>query len=323
MSRKKKVYIVNKKSTICKFVIKWLNKKTLYVNILSQEGDFIMSKIGLVVEGGGMRGVYGCGVLDAFLENSIFFPYGIGVSAGAANLASFLAEQPGRNYRFYTNYAFDERYMGLKNFFTTGSFFGMDFIYSELTEVIDPIDYETLLNPKKEYYIVATDAETGEAKYFSREDLEKHRGEILKASSSVPALCKPIEIDGKMYFDGGVTDSIPARRALKDGCDKIVAVLTRPRGYVKKAELGKKLYAEILKDYPAIVKAMNNRHFVYNAELEYLYELEKEGRALIFSPEDTEGVNLITRNKESLITLYNDGKVEAEARLNELLEFMK
>ncbi len=282
-----------------------------------------MSKIGLVVEGGGMRGVYGCGVLDAFLENSISFPYGIGVSAGAANLCSFLAEQAGRNYRFYTTYAFDERYMGLKNFFTTGSFFGMDFIYSELTEVIDPIDYDTLLRPEKEYYIVAADAVTGENKYFTREDLAKHRGEILKASSALPAICKPVEIDGKMYFDGGVTDPIPAARALADGCDKIVAVLTRPRGYVKKAEHGKKIYSEILKDYPAIIKAMNERHLVYNSTLEQLQKLEKEGKALLFCPENTEGVNLITRNKESLVTLYNDGKVEAENRLDEIREFMR
>ncbi len=282
-----------------------------------------MSKIGLVVEGGGMRGVYGCGVLDAFLENSISFPYGIGVSAGSANLASFLAEQPGRNYRFYTNYAFDERYMGLKNFFTTGSFFGMDFIYSELTEVIDPIDYETLLSPDKEYYVVATDAETGKPEYFSREDVEKYRGDVFKASSCVPVLCRPIEIGGRLYFDGGVTDSIPARHAMAAGCDKVVAVLTRPRGYVKKAEHGKTLYSEVLRDYPAIIHAMNNRHFVYNAEMDYLLELEKEGKAFLFCPEHTEGVNLITRNKEHLITLYNDGKVEAEQKMKELIEFMK
>ncbi len=282
-----------------------------------------MSKIGLVVEGGGMRGVYGCGVLDTLLENSITFPYGIGVSAGAANLASFLAEQQGRNYRFYTTYAFDERYMGLKNFFNTGSFFGMDFIYSELTEVIDPINYDSLLNPSKEYYIVAANAETGEPTYFSREDLDKHRGEILKASSAVPGMCKPIEIDGIMYFDGGVTDPIPVKRALNDGCEKIIAVLTRPRGYVKKPEKGKMIYSELLKDYPSIINAMNVRHSVYNSTLEYLNELEKEGKAIVFTPEDTQGVTIVTRNKEHLITLYNEGRVEAERRLQDIIEFMK
>lgn len=281
-----------------------------------------MSKVGLVVEGGGMRGVYSCGVLDAFLENSIRFPYGIGVSAGAANLASFVAEQEGRNYRFYTNYAFDERYMSFKNFVTTGSFFGMDYIYTELTEVVDPINFEKLLNNEMEYYVVAVDALTSKPVYFNKEDVKKHKGDVFKASSAVPAMCKPIEIDGKLYFDGGVSDSIPVKRAIADGCDKIVAVLTRPRGYVKRPEMGKSIYSEILKDYPAIIKAMNVRHYVYNTTLDYLFKLEEEGKAFIFCPEKSERVNLISRNKEDLVTLYNEGKVYAESKIEELKKFM-
>ena len=282
-----------------------------------------MSKVGLVVEGGGMRGVYGCGVLDAFLENSIKFPYGIGVSAGAANLASFVAEQEGRNYRFYTSYAFDERYMSFKNFVTTGSFFGMDYIYSELTEVVDPINFEKLLNNEMEYYVVAVDALTSKPVYFTKEDVKKHKGDIFKASSAVPAMCRPIEIDGKLYFDGGVSDSIPVKRAFADGCDKIVAVLTRPRGYVKKPEMGKSIYSEILKDYPAIIKAMNVRHYVYNTTLDYLFKLEKEGKAFIFCPDKSERVNLISRNKEDLVTLYNEGKISAENQIEALRKFME
>ncbi len=281
-----------------------------------------MSKIGLIVEGGGMRGIYGCGVLDAFLENSISFPYGIGVSAGAANLASFIAEQEGRNYRFYTSYAFDERYMSFKNYITTGSFFGMDYIYSELTEYVDPINFEKLINSKTEYYVVAVDAQTSKPVYFSKEDVEKHRGDVFKASCSIPAMCQPIEIDGKLYFDGGVSDSIPVRRALEDGCDKVVAVLTRPRGYVKKPEMGKTIYSEILKDYPAIIKAMNVRHYVYNKTLEKLFELEAQGKAFIFCPEKSEKVSIISRNKEELVTLYNEGKVSAELQMEKLKAFM-
>ncbi|MBO5421383.1 MAG: patatin family protein [Clostridia bacterium] len=281
-----------------------------------------MSKIGLVVEGGGMRGIYGCGVLDAFLENSISFPYGIGVSAGSANLASFIAEQEGRNYRFYTSYAFDDRYMSFKNFVTTGSFFGMDYIYSELNELVDPINFEKLVNSKMEYYVVAVDAQTSKPVYFSKEDIKKHKGDIFKASSAVPAMCRPIEIDGKEYFDGGVSDSIPVRRALDDGCDKIVAILTRPRGYVKKPEMGKAIYSEILKDYPAIIKAMNVRHYIYNKTLENLFKLEEQGKAFVFCPDKTENVSLITRNKEDLVTLYNEGRVSAENQLEKLIAFM-
>lgn len=282
-----------------------------------------MSKVGLIVEGGGMRGIYGCGVLDAFLENDIRFPYGIGVSAGAANLASFVAEQEGRNYRFYTDYAFDERYMSFKNFVTTGSFFGMDYIYSELTEIVDPINFERLINTEMEYYVVAVDAVTSKPVYFNKEDVRKHRGDIFKASSAVPAMCKPIEIDGKQYFDGGVADSIPLKRALSDGCDKVVAVLTRPRGYVKKPEMGKTIYSEFLKDYPTIVKAMNVRHYVYNATLKNLYTLEKEGKAFLFCPEKTERVTIISRNKDDLNALYNEGKEYAEKQMEQLKKFME
>lgn len=281
-----------------------------------------MSKTGLVVEGGGMRGVYGCGVLDAFLENGIKFPYSIGVSAGSANMASFIAEQHGRNYRFYTRYSFDERYMSLKNFVTTGSFFGMDYIYTELNEDIDPINFEKLTNTDMEYYVVATDAVTGKAVYFNKDDVEKHRGEVFKASSAVPAMCRPVEIDSRMYFDGGVADSIPVKRAVSDGCDKIVAVLTQPRGYVKRPEMGKKLYKEMLRDYPVIVKAMNVRHYVYNKTLEYLYKLEQEGRAFLFCPDNEDNVTIITRNKEELITFYNEGVLDAEARMDELRAFL-
>ena len=282
-----------------------------------------MSKVGLIVEGGGMRGIYGCGVLDAFLENDIRFPYGIGVSAGAANLASFVAEQEGRNYRFYTDYAFDERYMSFKNFVTTGSFFGMDYIYSELTEIVDPINFERLINTEMEYYVVAVDAVTSKPVYFNKEDVRKHRGDVFKASSAVPAMCKPIEIDGKQYFDGGVADSIPLKRALSDGCDKVVAVLTRPRGYVKKPEMGKTIYSEFLKDYPTIVKAMNVRHYVYNATLKNLYTLEKEGKAFLFCPEKTERVTIISRNKDDLNALYNEGKEYAEKQMEQLKKFME
>lgn len=279
-----------------------------------------MKKTGLVVEGGGMRGVYGCGVLDSFLTNSVEFDYSIGVSAGAANIASFVAKQEHRNYRFYTQYAFDDRYMSLKNFLKTGSFFGMDFIYTELTNVIDPIDYDELL--KHEFCIVATDAVTGKPKYFTNKDVKDRSGDIFKASCAVPAMCKPIAVDGREYYDGGVSDPVPVKRALAEGCEKIVAVLTRPHGYVKKPESAKRVYTEMLKNYPNVRLALNARHNVYNSTMEYLYRLEKQGKAMLFCPEETAGVNIITRNRTNLDKLYNIGKEEADARMQELKAFL-
>lgn len=287
-----------------------------------------MSKTGLIIEGGGMRGIYGCGVLDGFLENNIRIRYAIGVSAGTANMASYMANQMLRNYRFYTQYAFDERYMGVKSYIKTGSFFGMDFIFDELTNNVDPIDYKTLLEPENEFYIVATNAETGEAKYFSHEDMAaayaKHdtSNAMFKASSSVPLMCKPVEIDGVKYFDGGVADSIPVERALLDGCDKVIAILTRPRSFVKEPEKGKQVYTEVLKDYPKTIEALNNRHVVYRNSMNILLELEKSGDAMLFFPQNLHGVNLYSRNRPALEKLYHDGRHEAESRIDELRRFL-
>ncbi|MDD6276452.1 MAG: patatin family protein [Clostridia bacterium] len=287
-----------------------------------------MSKIGLIIEGGGMRGIYGCGVLDGFLDNNIHIKYSIGVSAGSANMASYMADQMLRNYRFYTQYAFDERYMGVKSYIKTGSFFGMDFIYDELTNNVDPIDYQTLLDPSNEFYIVATNAETGEAKYFSREDMAEAyerkdtSNAIFKASSSVPLMCKPVEINGVEYFDGGVADSIPVERALTDGCDKIIAILTRPRNYVKPPEHGKQVYTEVLKNYPKVIEALNNRHIVYRNSMNMLLELERSGNALLFFPRNLYGVNLYSRNRPALENLYKEGKDEAESRIDDIRAFI-
>ena len=275
-----------------------------------------------------MRGIYGCGVLDGFLNNDIHIKYAIGVSAGTANMASYMANQMLRNYRFYTQYAFDERYMGIKSYIKTGSFFGMDFIFDELTNHVDPIDYDTLLRPDNEFYIVATEAETGEAKYFSRDDVAAAYAEhdtsnsFFKASSSVPLMCKPVEIDGVKYFDGGVADSIPVEKALLDGCDKVIAVLTRPRSFVKQPEHGKQVYTEVLKAYPKIIEALNNRHIVYRNSMNILLELERAGQAMLFFPEDLYGVNLYSRNRSALEKLYQVGKDEAESRMDELRKFI-
>ena len=269
-----------------------------------------------------MRGIYGCGVLDAFLQAGITFPYNIGVSAGAANVASFVARQERRNYRFYTQYAFDERYLSLRNYVRTRSIFGMDFIYDELTDIVDPLDYKKMLSPDNEMVVVATDAVTAMPEYFTKEDIRKERGGVFKASCAIPAMCEPIEIDGRLYFDGGVSDSIPYKKAFDDGCEKVVALLTRPRGFVKRKESARPVYSEMLRDYPQIVRALDRRHIRYNNALQSLYSLEKQGKALVFCPGETMGVRMLTRNKSSLDALYELGLTESKARMREIIGFM-
>lgn len=197
-----------------------------------------MSRTGLIVEGGGMKCAYSAGVLDAFLDNNISFDYCIGVSAGSANAASFVAGQRGRNRRFYTEHIKEPGYFGLKSFLKTGNLFGLQYIYGNLTnsDGADPIDFPAIMANPAEYWLVATNAETGMPTYFSKEDMIQDDYRHIMASCAIPAACKPIEIDGQYYYDGGISDSIPVQRALDAGCDKLVVILSKTRDYVKNPE---------------------------------------------------------------------------------------
>ena len=197
-----------------------------------------MGKTGLVVEGGGMKCAYNAGILDRFLDENIHFDYCIGVSAGSANVASYLAGQRDRNLRFYTQHTTLPEYMGVRNFLRTGQFFGLQFIYGTLTNTggADPIDYPAIMANPSEYELVATDAGTGEATYFNKYDLKQDDYTAIMASCALPALCRPVSYNGHLYYDGGVADSIPVERAFAQGCDRVVVILSNPRSYVKQKE---------------------------------------------------------------------------------------
>ena len=202
--------------------------------------------IGIVDVGGGMRGVFGCGVTDFLLDNDITFDYCLGVSAGSANLASYVSRQRGRNYRYYTKYSLRPEYMSAFNFVTKHSFFDLDYVYSVLSDSDgeDPLDYKTLSQSNQIYKAVATNGETGEPHYFTKDDFRQDFYEPLKASSAIPGVCKPVSIDGTDYFDGGVSDPIPVEKALADGCDHVFLILTKPIDFVKKPEMFKSAYTK-------------------------------------------------------------------------------
>ena len=185
-------------------------------------------KIGLVVEGGGMKCAYNAGILDAFLDEGITFDYCIGVSGGSGNLASYLAGQRGRNLRFFTEHIHSQNYFGLRSLLKTGDLFGLKYIYGELTrkEGEDPLDFPALMNNPAEYEIVVTNALTGLPEYYGREMMAQDDYRLIMASSAIPVACHPVELNGVPYFDGGLTDAIPVRRALEQGCDKLVVVST-------------------------------------------------------------------------------------------------
>lgn len=268
-----------------------------------------MGKIGLIVEGGGMKCAYSAGVLDAFLDAHINFDYVIAVSAGAANAASYLAGQCGRNLRFYTDWTHDPEYFGLKSYLKTGNLFGLHYIYADLTNSTgkDPLDFPALLANPTEYWMVVTDAATGTPVYFPKSALHQDDYRCIMASCALPAACKPIEIDGSLYYDGGVSDAIPVQRALADGCDKVVAILSKPRGFVKKPEGMRLFYSTMCRRYPNTVKALNERHLMYAKSQKYLYDLEKDGKAFIFAPSAPPKMSTYTMDRAVEQQLYDLG----------------
>ena len=284
-----------------------------------------MSKIGLIVEGGGMKCAYSAGVLDAFLDDGIKFDYCIGVSAGSANLASFLANQRGRNLRFYTNHITEPGYFGLKNYFKTHNLFGLSYIYSTLSnsDGADYLDYRTLILNRTEFLIVATDAVTGIPRYFHKEEMPKDDYRAIMASSALPGACMPVEIDGKYYYDGGVADSIPVKKALDDGCDKIIIIMSKPRNYVKKPEGFKGFYSFKCRQYPKIVELLNNRHINYTKSQRLAYELESQGRAFIFTPDEAVSIGTFTMNSLSNQKMYDSGVTDYANRQKQFREFME
>ncbi len=193
------------------------------------------TKVGVVDVGGGYRGIYAAGVLDYCLDNKIFFDLGIGVSAGSANLASYIAGQARRNYQFYTEYGMRKEYAGLRNFLFKKSFVDLDYIYSTLSnsDGENPMDYAAFCRNPMEFLVVAAEAETGKAKYFDKHDIAKDDYNVLKASSAIPFVCHPYAVKDSLYFDGALGDPIPIKKAFEMGCDQVVLILTLPENTVR------------------------------------------------------------------------------------------
>ncbi len=271
-------------------------------------------KIGVVDAGGGLRGIYAAGVLDYCLDQGIRFDVGIGVSAGSANLASYGAGQRGRNYPFYTEYVFRKQYMSLGNFITKRSYIDMNYVYGTLSNSggENPLDYPALRDNPMEFYVVAADALTGEAKYFDKGDIRQDDYSILKASSSIPFVCKPYVVQGRPYYDGALGDPVPVERAFQLGCDKVIVILTKPERVLRDPKKDKKLAAGIRKRYPAAAEKLCQRARRYNESVALAQEYARQGKALIVAPDDTCGVDTLKKDREALKRLYNKGYSDGE-----------
>ena len=283
-----------------------------------------MAKTGLILEGGGMKCAYGAGVLDAFNENNINFDYVIGVSAGAANGASYLAGQIGRNKKFYTDHVTEPEYFGFRNFLKCGDMFNLRYIYGTLTNTdgASPWDFDKAMANPAEYEVVATNAITGEPAYFSKEQMMKNNYIHIMASSAIPAICKPVMINGTPYYDGGISDPLPFARAIEKGCKKLVFVLSKSRNYVKHKEKYRPVYSVLCHKYPQAIKDMDNRHITYTKRQKKMYELEKAGRAFIFSVETDLTIKTTTMDPELNQKLYELGLKDFEEKKEALYEFL-
>lgn len=271
-------------------------------------------KIGVVDVGGGFRGVYAAGVMDYCMDQQIQFDVGIGVSAGSANLISYAAGQRGRNLRFYTEYGRRGQYAGIGNFLFKKSFVDLDYVYSTLSnsDGENPLDYFAAIASPMEFVAVATEAETGRAKYFGKQDMSQDDYSIMKASSAIPFVCHPYSVKGIPYFDGALSDPVPIQKAFERGCEKVVLLLTLPENTVRTSDRDKILAARIRKKYPLAAQKLAQRAEQYNNGVEMARRLSAEGKALIIAPDDTCGVSTLSRNTDALHRLYEKGYRDGE-----------
>ena len=281
-----------------------------------------MYKAGLILEGGGMRGLFTAGVLDFFMDNDIQFENIYGVSAGACMACSYLSEQRGRSFDINTKYLKDKRYASLHSLIKTGDYFEKDFQLNVIPNKLEPYDYDTYKNTRSNLYAVATNCKTGKAEYLKVEDMAKDI-DMIWASSTLPLLSKMVVIDGNEYLDGGVADSIPVNKAIKDGNKKIVVVLTRDILYRKKKNELLKIIKLKYKKHPKLVEAIENRHSLYNKTLAYIRRLEKDGKIIVIRPKEEVVIGRLEKNEEKLKDLYKNGYFAAEELVDKMKAYLE
>ncbi len=264
------------------------------------------TNFGLVLEGGGMRGVFTCGVLDYFMDNDIRFPYTIGVSAGACNGLSFMSRQRGRAK--YSNIDMLEKYnyIGLKHYIRKRNIMDFDLLFHEFPDHIVPYDYDAYFASPDRFEMVTANCLTGEPNYFEEKGDKDRVIDIVKASSSLPIMCPIAYVDDIPMLDGGVVDSIPVERAMNQGYKKNIVVLTRNKGY-RKEKKDIRIPSFIYRKYPAMREALGNRNKLYNYQLDLIDELEEEGLVMVIRPENPITVDRIEKDTGKLLDLYEEG----------------
>lgn len=276
---------------------------------------------GLVLEGGGFRGMYTCGVIDVFMENGICFDEVVGVSAGAAFGCNIKSKQIGRALRYNKRFCRDSRYSGLKSFIKTGDLYNKEFAYGIVPTILDPFDTKTFRENPLKFTVVCTDIHTGNPVYHEIQNGDATDIEWIRASASIPIVSKPVKLDGYELLDGGVSDSIPVNWMLERS-DKTVIVLTRDKSYHKEAMKYIHLLKKAFKEYPNLQKALENRYIVYNKTLDEIEQLEREGKVFVIRPSKPIACAMIEKDPDHLQEIYDIGRRDALHYLEDLKKYL-
>ncbi len=277
----------------------------------------------LILEGGGTRGIYTSGVLDFFLKRKLEFDYIIGVSAGACNATGYISKQLYRNARVVYHYSGNDDYMSFYNLFKTGSFFGMDMMFNKIPNYYLPFDYEGFKENVGVFKVVVTNCVTGKAEYIDIHQLDSEGMNALKATISLPYITNMVQLGSNLYLDGGITDSIPIRKSIRDGNRKHVVVLTRDKEYRKKENPAFRIAnRNFYREYPLLRKAIEERYIHYNRTLELLSYLEERGECFVIRPKKEIEFGRLEKKKEKLLEVYEMGYRDAMEHFRELCDYL-
>lgn len=277
----------------------------------------------LILEGGTFRPIFSAGIMDALLDNDLMTDYCIGVSAGITNAFSYLSRQKKRNLEVIENFRNDKRYLSARNLLKCKSIFGLDFVFDEIPNKINPFDYQTFNEYKGKVLVGVTNALTGKSEYLDGKEIDE-KCTMLRATCAIPLAFPTIKINDIPYFDGGLNDPIPVKKAIADGSDKHIIILTRPKSYKKTLSKGTKMASKLLKaKYPNLSPVFLNRHKTYNETVAFCEKLEKEGKAIILRPNEDEKIESFEKDVEKLKEAYNNGYNLAISRMDEIKEFFK
>lgn len=280
-------------------------------------------KRGLILEGGAMRGMFTAGVLDVLMENNICFDGVIGVSAGATFGCNYISHQIGRTIRYNKKYCRDKRYCSFRSLITTGDLYGVDFCYNQIPNKLDLFDTDTFRKSKTDFYVVATDVETGKAVYTKYDVDNPCALDWMRASASMPLAARIVEINGRKFLDGGMADSIPVKAFEDMGYNKNIVVLTQPDSYVKKKNKALPLIKIKYRQFPNLYNTMANRHIMYNETTEYIRKKEKEGTLFVIRPDEPLNVGHIEHDANELEKAYQTGRKICKNQLENIKTFLK